>query len=75
MGSPCGACVMRSAPARAPIYAPGMVPAGTPKPDAVCQNAASDNYARRCRNVRSCEDRQSSIYPNERVRVQPARPL
>jgi hypothetical protein len=63
-GSPCGGCTMRSVPSREPIYAPGMTPppGGPVVPSAVCQNAASDNYARRCRNVRACEDRQSSVY-------------
>jgi hypothetical protein len=75
MGSPCGACIMRSAPTRPPIYAPGMVPAGNPTPMATCQNAESVNYARRCRNVRNCEDRKSSIYPSERARVEPMRPV
>jgi hypothetical protein len=73
MGSPCGACIMRSVPTQPPIYAPGMVPTKMPQPSAVCQNAASANYARRCRNVRNCEDRQSSIYPSQRARVEPMR--
>jgi hypothetical protein len=72
-GSPCGGCLMRSTPTQTTIYSPGMVPTESPAPMAVCQNAASDNYARRCRNIRSCEDRQSSIYPSERARVVPAR--
>jgi hypothetical protein len=64
---------MRSTPAGY-IYAPGYDgPAAVGNPSAACQNAKSDNYGRRCRNVRSCEDRQSSIYPSERVRVLPAR--
>jgi len=72
-GSPCGGCIMRSVPADY-IYHPGYQgPRVTIAPSAACQNARSANFARRCRNVRSCEDRQSSIYPSERVRVQPAR--
>jgi hypothetical protein len=75
-GSPCGGCTMRSAPTQTPIYAPGMLPPheyDQPKPMAVCQHATSDNYGRRCSNIRSCEDRKSSIYPSERARVLPAR--
>jgi hypothetical protein len=65
---------MRSTPAGY-IYAPGYDgPTITVTPSAACQNAASANYGRRCRNIRSCEDRKSSIYPSERVRVLPARP-
>jgi hypothetical protein len=74
-GSPCGGCTMRSTPAGPAIYAPGMTPppGGPVLPSAACQNAVSSNYGRRCRNIRSCEDRKSSIYPSERARVLPAR--
>jgi hypothetical protein len=72
--SPCGGCLMRSTPAGY-IYAPGYDgPTITVAPSAACQNATSANYGRRCRNIRSCEDRKSSIYPSDRVRVLPARP-
>jgi hypothetical protein len=76
MKGPCAGCTMRSTPNRTPIYAPGMLPPheyDQPKPMAVCQNATSDNYARRCRNVRACEDRQSSVYRFQRERVEPQR--
>jgi hypothetical protein len=64
---------MRSTPAGY-IYAPGYDgPAAVGNPSAACQNAKSDNYGRRCRSIRSCEDRKSSIYPSERARVLPAR--
>ena len=76
MGSPCGDCIMRSVPTGGYTFFPGYTGpvAMVIAPSAVCQNAASANYARRCRNVRNCEDRQSSIYPSDRVRVEPARP-
>jgi hypothetical protein len=70
-GSPCGGCTMRSVPSDY-IYHPGYTgPAVTIAPSAACQNAASANYARRCRNVRACEDRQSSVYRFQSARVEP----
>jgi hypothetical protein len=64
---------MRSTPAGY-IYAPGYDgPAAVGNPSAACQNAKSDNYGRRCRNVRACEDRQSSVYRFQRERVEPQR--
>jgi hypothetical protein len=70
-GSPCGGCTMRSVPSDY-IYHPGYTgPRVTTAPPAACQNAQSSNYARRCRNVRACEDRQSSIYRFQRERVEP----
>jgi hypothetical protein len=73
-GSPCGGCTMRSVPSAGYIYHPMYTgPVITIAPSAACQNAASANYARRCRNVRSCEDRQSSVYRFQRERVEPQR--
>jgi hypothetical protein len=72
-GSPCGGCTMRSVPSDY-IYHPMYTgPRVTTPPSAACQNAKSDNYARRCRNVRSCEDRQSSVYRFQSARVEPQR--